>query len=84
MGVMVDVYRYGQVVGRFVCPGYEPYSDRNRVCREFMSSCEWNPGYKSTEAILCYPASRRNDEILSTLKGALGEDGVFPGEEEAR
>ena len=76
MGQRVDVYRFGQVVGRFRCPEYEPYSLRDAVCRHFMSSCECNPGYKSTDGILCYPASPRNDEVLEALKGTLGDEVV--------
>jgi len=77
MEVRVDVYRYGQVIGRFRCSEYGPYSLRDRVCKHFMSSCGENPGYKSTDGILCYPASPRNDEGLKALKGALGDEMVF-------
>ena len=77
MGVRVDIYRYGQVVGRFRCPGYEPYSVRDAVCKFFVSSCGENPGYKDTDGLLCYPSSPRNDEILEVLRGTLGDEIVF-------
>ena len=76
-GLKVDIYRYSQVVGRFRCPGYEPYSVRDPVCKFFLSSCGCNPGYRSTDGILCYPASPKNDEILEVLRGALGDEMVF-------
>ena len=65
VGAPVDIYRYGHAIGRFRCPGYEPYSNRDPVCGFFMSSCQNNPGYKSTDGLLCYPASPRNDETLA-------------------
>ena len=37
-GALVDVYRYGQPIGRFRCPGYERYSPRDGVCRHFSGS----------------------------------------------
>ena len=76
MGERVDIYRYGQVIGRFRCPGYEPYSTRDPVCKFFISSCTHNPGYKSADGILCYPASPRNDETLAMLKGTVGDGAV--------
>ena len=76
MGARVDVYRYGQVVDRFRCPRYEPYSVRDAVCSHFMSSCGENKWYKNTDGILCYPASPRNDEILEALRGTLGDEVV--------